>query len=294
MNTDIGTARSGTRGWTRRIAAGLTAALAATVVTALAATGSATAAPATPSVRSAAPYGGSVTAGSAASRSGGVGTTAATPRSGGAGTTAATPLSGGAGPGPTRTADWPRRLTECSATAYDDDKRLGPARLPRFGPVGVELIGYHRTGTLSPTAFLAQYYDASLYGGTGGWIYPPQNGYRLDASGQPIQWDQELVVGQPIDRFGSEYGAFLSPTGLPYFTRAIPPSNLNSTPAGPCNYHRYRVLKPFSVDAGPIAPWFAQPGGGLQYQLDPTLVPGSPTPLNVLWLVEQGYLKRLP
>jgi len=193
-----------------------------------------------------------------------------------------------------KTIDWPDVLADCSSKSYRGDKRLGPATLPKVGLVGLELIGYHRTGDLPTAAFLAQYYDATLNGGTGGWIYPPQNGYRLDQAGRPIQWEQTLPVGLPIDRFGSEYGGFLSPTGLPYFTRAIPPTNLNSTPAASCNYHHYRVTKPFGVDAGPIAPWFAQPGGGLQFQLDPTLVPDAPTPVNVLWLVDHGYLKRLP
>ena len=187
----------------------------------------------------------------------------------------------------------PRNLTECSAESYAGDRRLGPARLPKLGLVGLEMIGYRRTGGLSAADFLARYYDADLYNGTGGWIYPPQNGYQLRPDGTPIRWDQQLRVGQAIDRYGSEYGGFLSPTGLPYFTRAIPPTNLNGTPPAACNYHNYRVLKSFDVDAGPIAPWFAQPGGGVQYQLDATEIPGAPAPLNVLWLVDNGYLERL-
>jgi hypothetical protein len=192
-----------------------------------------------------------------------------------------------------RSTSLPTFLTECSANSYQGDKRLGPARLPRLGLVGLEMIGYRRTGDLSTADFLAQYYDSTLNGGTGGWIYPPQNGYQLHPNGTPIRWDQQLFVGQQIDRYGSEYGGFLAPTGLPYVTRAIPPSNLNGSPPAGCNYHNYRVRTSFSVDAGPIAPWFAQPGGGLQYQLDATEIPGAPSPLNVLWLVQNGYLERL-
>ncbi|MFD0331805.1 TNT domain-containing protein [Streptacidiphilus monticola] len=81
--------------------------------------------------------------------------------------------------------------------------------------------------------------------------------------------------------------------GPPYALRAIPPQSLDGQPAAGCNYHDYRVLRPFSVDAGPIAPWFDQPGLGWQYQLDSALVPGSPARLNVLWLVQNGYLERL-
>ena len=47
------------------------------------------------------------------------------------------------------------------------------------------------------------------------------------------------------------------------------------------------------MDAGPIAPWFFQHGGGLQYQLDGALVPGAPARMNVMWLIDNGYLQRL-
>ncbi len=183
--------------------------------------------------------------------------------------------------------------TACSADFAAGDSRLGPAGLPNSGDVGYELKGYDRTGSLAPAAFLAEYYDSTLYGGAGGWIYPPQNGYELRADGTPIIWHKTIPAGRTIDRFGSEYGAFLSPAGTPYDERAIPPSNLDGTPAAGCNYHRYLVLKPFEVDAGPIAGWFAQPGDGWQYQLLGSLVPGAPASLNVLWLVDNGYLQRL-
>jgi len=53
------------------------------------------------------------------------------------------------------------------------------------------------------------------------------------------------------------------------------------------------VVRDFEVNAGPIAPWFFQPGGGLQYQLNAALVPGAPARLNVRWLIDNGYLRRL-
>ena len=80
---------------------------------------------------------------------------------------------------------------------------------------------------------------------------------------------------------------------MPYATRSIPPQSLDGNPPAGCNYHIYDVLKPFTVDSGPIAAWFAQPGGGWQYQLDPTLVPDAPANLNVMWLIDNGYLQRL-
>ena len=179
-------------------------------------------------------------------------------------------------------------LTECSATYYNGDYRLGPSQLPVLGLVGFELIGYRRSGDLTDAQLLAQYYDSSA----SSWIYPPDNGYVI-VNGQPIEYVTTLVPGQDIDRYGSEYGSFLAPTGLPYAARSIPPQSLDSTPASTCNYHDYEVLKPFAVDAGPIAPWFGQPGYGLQYQLNAALIAGGPAQVNVLWLVDNGYLARI-
>jgi hypothetical protein len=174
-------------------------------------------------------------------------------------------------------------LDQCSATFYDGNSLLGPNRLPVFGAVAAQVIGYQRTGLESPAQFLAEYHNAS------GWIYPPDNGYVV-VGDVPLEWTETLLPGEDIDRYGSVYGSFLAPAGTPYSERAIPPSSLDSTPAAGCNYHDYQVLKPFNVDSGPIAAWFDQPGGGLQFQLDGNLVPGAPAQLNVLWLLDNGYL----
>ncbi|MFD5467009.1 TNT domain-containing protein [Kitasatospora sp. NPDC127059] len=182
---------------------------------------------------------------------------------------------------------------QCSAAYRHDDARLGPQDLPSSGPVGRQLLGYQRTGGAAEQDFLADYYDPGANGGKGGWKYPPSDGYVTLPDGSPVEFDLTLYPNQNIDRYGSEYGAFLAPEGLPYANRAIPPQSLDGTPAAGCNYHDYKVVKPFKVHAGPIAPWFNQPGWGLQYQLDATLLPGGPARLNVLWLVENGYLARI-
>jgi len=111
--------------------------------------------------------------------------------------------------------------------------------------------------------------------------------------GRPEEFRLHLNRGEYIDRYGSEYGSFLSPAGMSYAARSIPPQNLDGAPPATCNYHDYRVIKPLTVHAGPVAPWFGQPGGGLQYQLDASLVPGAPSPLDVMWLVTNGYLARV-
>jgi hypothetical protein len=183
----------------------------------------------------------------------------------------------------------PSSLTECSAELYAGDARLGPAELPRLGDVGVQLLGYSRTGHRPVDVFLDRYYDAQA----GSWRYPPDDGYAIGPDGEPVKWRQPLSPGRLIDRYGSEYGGFLAPAGLPYTTRSIPPSNLVGTPAAGCNYYRYEVLRPFAVWAGPIAPWFFQTGGGLQFQLSGAFVPGAPERLNVRWLLDNGYLGRV-
>lgn len=177
----------------------------------------------------------------------------------------------------------------CSDAFYQHDPRLGPLDLPSSGPVGNELAGYQRTGYLTTTQFLDDYYNPA----TGGYIYPREDGYALDLNGKPIKSTIQLVPGQDIDRYGSEAGGFLAPEGTPYAQRALPPQSLDNTASASCNYHDYRVLKAFNVTAGPIAPWFAQSGGGLQFQLDASQISGAPSPLNVLWLVQHGYLQPM-
>jgi hypothetical protein len=190
---------------------------------------------------------------------------------------------GGAGAAAAATPANSTPLDQCSAASYKDNSLLGPAQLPMFGAVGTQLIGYQRTGPQSPAQFLAEYRNSS------GWIYPPDNGYVV-VGDVPLEWTETLLPGEDIDRYGSVHGSFLAPARTPYAERAIPPSSLDSTPAAGCGYHDYEVLKPFNVDAGPIAAWFDQPGGGLQFQLDGNLVPGAPAQLDVLWLSDNGYL----
>jgi hypothetical protein len=175
------------------------------------------------------------------------------------------------------------------ATPLDGDARLGPAVLPTTGPVGRMVQGYDRFGSLTKDAFLARYWDPIANAGRGSWIYPPDEGFLAK-----VMVVATLPVGTRIDRFGSEFGAFLAPAASRYAQRAIPPQNLNTFDARyPCNYHVYEVTKPLPVRLGLVAPWFSQLGLGAQEKLDSSLVPGAPTPLGVLWLVDNGYLKRL-
>jgi Tuberculosis necrotizing toxin len=186
------------------------------------------------------------------------------------------------------TAGSPLIHSGCSAADFLGDQRLGPILLPAFGLLGRVLHDYQRTGGLPVPVFLSRFWRT--LGARPGWIYPPANGFVIGPAGRPEETPTPLSPQQDIDRFGSEHGAFLSPEGTPFGHRALPPQNLDGTPAWACNYHDYEVIRRFAVQAGPAAAWFGQPGGGLQYQLDPALIPGAPRTLDVGWLLRHRYL----
>ena len=77
-------------------------------------------------------------------------------------------------------------------------------------------------------------------------------------------WEQQKNVtlprGYKIDRYGDVSGSFVSPEGVPFEQRSIRPGS------GP--YHLYEVCKPVRSEGSIIAPWFDQPGGGMQFKLE--------------------------
>lgn len=91
-----------------------------------------------------------------------------------------------------------------------------------------------------------------------------------DASGQLV-WPKNdgcagaaetevLPEGLRLDRYGSDYGTFFALPGTPYPERAMPYQTAGLV------YHVYVVVKPLSVSACKIAPWFDEPGGGEQFK----------------------------
>lgn len=195
-----------------------------------------------------------------------------------------------AGPGPTASASPVGPHVPCSGV-HAGDERWGPEFLPRpwQEPVGPLLDDYSRSGDLAPAEFLDTYWDSAA----NSWRYPPQDGFEVGPDGSPEKHPEVLDVGDDLDRFGSEYGSFLAPAGDDYAERSLPPQSLTTREADfPCGYHRYEVARPFTVWEGPIAPWFAQPGGGTQILLDSAfLQPDEGQRLNVRWLLSNGYLK---
>ncbi|WP_063893707.1 TNT domain-containing protein [Nocardia sp. Root136] len=173
-----------------------------------------------------------------------------------------------------------------TTTFYDDDRQyLGPDPLPTQPPVGPLLAGYQRFGALNADQFVAKYRTEQ-----GWWIYPPEDGFVVRA-GHTMRHPQALPPGKRVDRFGYAGGKFLAPQDDSFAARALPPQNLNTPTGTPLsNYHLYCVLKPFQVDAGPIAAWFEQPGGGTQYKLESNYLPEAGPALSVTWLLQNGYL----
>jgi RHS repeat-associated protein len=86
-----------------------------------------------------------------------------------------------------------------------------------------------------------------------------------------------LKEGDVIDRYGETYegSRFASPEGVSIEQRSLSPkTNLDL-------YEKYEVVKPFSVQSGTVAPYFGQPGGGIQYN--------TVTPIRTL--INNGFLK---
>ncbi|WP_405584095.1 TNT domain-containing protein [Streptomyces sp. NBC_01190] len=178
-----------------------------------------------------------------------------------------------------------------------NDWRFGPAVLPHTGILGGILDGYDRFGPGTPVEFLNHYWDPAADLGRGNWKFPSDDGFSHDTTGQAIAAPLTLHPGELLDRFGNEFGSFLAPAGAKYGARSIPPSNLNTEdPRYPYNYHLFRVKTDTVVCAGPVAPFFDQPGQGVQYVTSVT--PGSSycptvqTGKTVSSLVRSGNLER--
>jgi hypothetical protein len=56
-----------------------------------------------------------------------------------------------------------------------------------------------------------------------------------------------------MDRFGSEYGSFVSPAGAPYMQRALPPSNLDTPTTDPRSVSLLDPLRDLELTKNGIA-----------------------------------------
>jgi RHS repeat-associated protein len=100
--------------------------------------------------------------------------------------------------------------------------------------------------------------------------YPPNWG--ADASG----WTETtLLPGPSFQRWGDLAGQFFAPGGAPPWSVSLPPELQSTEPI------LFDFTEPCVVKVSRAAPWFGQPGGGLQYF--------SPEPLS--GLVGRGIVR---
>jgi hypothetical protein len=120
-----------------------------------------------------------------------------------------------------------------------------------------------------------------------GLIYPndddPSKPYAIPGT---VVANVQLPVGLAIGRWGYAGGSFLTPSGSYFAQLALPPSSWVAP------YFEYVVADPtalppgFNVEQSQAAPWFGQPGGGIQYRvIGPN---GKDAPVQAL--LDSGFL----
>jgi Tuberculosis necrotizing toxin len=101
--------------------------------------------------------------------------------------------------------------------------------------------------------------------------------------------EAHLPAGTIVDRFGFPGGGWLGADGVPFAERSLPPDSAFKP------FYRYVVDDPtalppgWQVEQSQAAPWFNQPGGGMQYRI----IDEFGDTASVQDLVNSGYLKRI-
>ena len=106
---------------------------------------------------------------------------------------------------------------------------------------------------------------------TGEVIWPPKNGVEGEL------YNKTLNPGEVIDRYGLDDGYYTAPAGTPYGHRSLAPGTENKP------YSKFEIIKPITVEAGKVVPWFDAPGGGEQYKM----------PFSIEDLIDEGYIRRI-
>jgi hypothetical protein len=122
--------------------------------------------------------------------------------------------------------------------------------------------------------------DSTRPGGEWDWNKHAPNGGAVPGTQQIIT----LQPGTKIDRYGPPTGTYLSPEGVPFEARALPPGARGDA------YSQYTVKKPFTVEKAEVSPAFDQPGGGVQFRV---VAPnGSTVRVDINYLLDNGYLVK--
>ncbi|MCA1032510.1 TNT domain-containing protein [Bacillus timonensis] len=91
-------------------------------------------------------------------------------------------------------------------------------------------------------------------------VWPTNNGSVVGTEKKVV-----LQKGYQFDRYGLNGGSYVSPVGTPYGMRSLAPG----TELKP--YKTFEVVKSVRGEGSIIAPWFDQPGGGVQIKLNSTI-----------------------
>ncbi len=120
-----------------------------------------------------------------------------------------------------------------------------------------------------------------------GLIYPddsdPSKPYAIPGTVVP---NITLPAGTPLGRWGYSGGSFLAPAGTHFAQLSLPPASQVAP------YFEYVVANPANLPPGlrieqsQAAPWFGQPGGGIQYRI--TDANGKDAPVQAL--LDSGFL----
>jgi hypothetical protein len=132
-----------------------------------------------------------------------------------------------------------------------------PAVRALFGPGEADLYGGLGEAAWSERFVVPEDRGAPI--GRRRLIWPPQDehpdGFASATGRQPAR----LAPGVTVDTFGPTFTHVLYEAGVPFAARSLPVDYAAS------GYRRWRVLKETAVWSGPVAPWFGQPGGGIQH-----------------------------
>ena len=173
---------------------------------------------------------------------------------------------------------------------WDQGKAFGEKpnfeTLPILGPTGVAIgettaaafadpslvnvskaVGAYTQGLGVALGGVQAFRSAGALSGSTAW--PPNRGFLKPPDKAVLQ------PGSVVDRYGGSGGTFVAPKNTPFQARSLP-ANFSSKPL-----NAYEVVKPINVDAGVSAPWFKQPGGGVQFEL----------PAPVQELLDSGHLR---
>ncbi|OBF18918.1 TNT domain-containing protein [Mycobacterium sp. ACS4331] len=177
------------------------------------------------------------------------------------------------------------------ATGLDDITGAGPAPSPHVpSPSTV-----HAPPALPADSPLFDSYQPTPPGpdftnADGSLVYPddslPGKPYAVPGTVAP---DVQLPKGTVVDRFGHPGGSWMSPEGVPFAERALPPVSVDKP------YYQYVVADPanlppgYTIERSQAAPWFNQPGGGVQYRI----LDADGNNASVQDLIDAQYLRKV-